>query len=97
MDGTRTHGPSPLHGDRVVFADHPVRIFPSSDKLFRAAVMAAIAGLAGAMPAPTTALEELLRRDYPAVRRSVRHGRGRARLPTLPGLAQQRRGWSLAI
>jgi hypothetical protein len=45
-----------------------VRIFPGSDPVFRAAVLAAVAGLDGREPAPGEALEIALRQDYPAVR-----------------------------
>src|SRR3954470_12045836 len=45
-----------------------VRIFPGSDAVFRAAVLAAVAGLDARELAPGEALESALRRDYRAVR-----------------------------
>jgi hypothetical protein len=67
MDGTPSHGPLPLQDGGPMLAKHPLRIFPGTDKLFRAALLAALAGLPDGGTEPITALEELLRRDYPAV------------------------------
>src|SRR5262245_32821188 len=59
---------------RPVFSKPPaldpqiVRIFPGSDAVFRAAVLAAVAALDAREPASGEALEIALKRDYPAVR-----------------------------
>jgi hypothetical protein len=58
----------PRHTTRPPVDPSVVRIFPGSDPVFRAAVLAAVAGLDPRETAPGEALEIELRRDYAAVR-----------------------------
>ena len=67
MNGTPPDSPLRVQDGGPSLANHPVRIFPRSDLEFCGAVMAALDWLTGGARSPAV-LEDLLRRDYPAVR-----------------------------
>ena len=69
MDGTPSEpGSSADGGGRLLLGPRPVRVFPSDDLTFRAAVSVAIKDLTNGAAPSRERLEAMLRHHYPAVR-----------------------------